>query len=89
MANTKKLEAEVKKTPVTFTFDGVEYTVPSPKRWPLRVMRAQRDGDFLGSIEILLGDQWDKFDPDEERTVEDLESLLEALFEASDVDTGK
>ncbi len=89
MATAKTLKTEATNAPVNFTFDGVEFTVPSAKRWPLKVMRAQLSGDYLGSIELLLGDQWKLFDPDEERTVEDLEGLVEALFKAVDVEPGK
>lgn len=90
MANTRALKTEARKAPVNFTYDSVEYTVPTAKRWPLKVLRAQQSGDFLGSIELLLGeDQWKLFDPEGERTVEDLEGLVEALFKAVDVEPGK
>jgi hypothetical protein len=88
MANTKNaLEAEVLNAPVTFTFEGVKYTVPNAKNWPLTVVRAQENGKMVGAIEILLGPKQSKaFDPDGTRTISDLENLLKALFDASEID---
>ena len=89
MATTRKtLQAEVQAetTAATFTYDGVEYTVPAAKDWPLTVIRAQENGKMLAAIEALLGDkQWAKFESTP-RTMGDFEKLVEALFDATDLD---
>lgn len=83
----KALDVEANKKDVVFEFDGVEYTVPNPKRWPLKVQRARENGKLLAAVELLLGDkQWNKFDPDDSRVNEDLDGLVTALFEAVDLD---
>lgn len=81
------MEAEANKKDVVFEFDGVEFTVPHPKRWPLTVERAREDGKMLLAVERLLGvKQWKKFDPDDSRLNEDLDGLVAAMFEAVDLD---
>ena len=88
MAVTKKvdaLEAEANKKDVTFEFEGVTFSVPHPKRWPLKVERERENGRLLRAIELLMGDQWAKFDNDD-RTNEDLDGLVEALFKAIELD---
>jgi len=90
MATPKKvtaLEAEVKNLDITFEFEGETYTVPTPRRWPLSVLRAQENGKALGAVERLLGKaQYDKFDPKGDRTMEDLDFLMEALMAAAELD---
>lgn len=80
------LDAEANKKDVEFEFEGIKFVVPHPKRWPLKVERARENGKLLLAIETLLGSQYKKFDPDEERTNEDLDGLVEAMFAAIDLD---
>lgn len=83
----KALEQEVSTEPVVFEFDGVEYTVPHPRKWPLAITRAQESGKLLGAVEKLLGKkQFAQFDPDEDRTMGDLDDLMVKMFEAVDID---
>jgi len=51
------------------------------------VFLAQENGKALGAVERLLGKaQYDKFDPKGDRTMEDLDFLMEALMAAAELD---
>lgn len=88
---TKKdaLAREANKDPVTFEYDGDTYTIPHPKLWPLEVLEKQENGRYVGATEELLGAaQWKAF-RGKPRTVEDLDDLSNALFEAVDTTKGE
>lgn len=82
-------EESVEPTTVTFDFDGVEYTVPSPKKWPIEVIEAQEDGRLAGAVAELLGAKQYKAFKKVPRTMEDLENLTEALFKAVETSVGE
>lgn len=87
-ANSRRtvLEKEAANDNITFKYDGVTYVVPPARKWPLKVVRAQEQGRVIECVERLLGkEQMEKFEK-KERTMGDLEDLMEALFEAADVD---
>jgi hypothetical protein len=75
-----------KNAPIEFEFDGEKYTIPAVRNWPLKVARAQEAGRAVESIETLLGkDQMERFES-KDRTMGDLEDLLEAAFAAVNLD---
>ncbi len=90
MANTKKVvENEALESEVSFEYDGVQYTVPPAKKWPLDAVEAQEDGKMLGFLKALLGaDQYSTLRKTT-TTLADLDTFITALFEALDVDAGK
>lgn len=84
-----KTEVAAEELSVTFRYDGTEYTVPSPKVWPLEVMEAQEESRTVGALRALLGEvQWAEFRK-EPRTVQDLGDILEACFDAVNLNQGK
>lgn len=86
MATKKVLENEATQTEVTFTFDGEDYTVPTPRKWPLDVGRAQENGKVVTVVELILGAKQMKKFESKPRTMGDMDDLIEALFDKVEID---
>ncbi len=83
---TTPAETEAREGEVRFSFDKVEYVIPPAKEWDLDVLESWEDGKVASTCRALMGpDQWAKF-RSVKRTVEDLNSLFEALQEALGVE---
>ena len=75
-----QVAAETKE--VVFDYDGVTYTAPPPKTWPLEAQEAEELGQYAESLKKILGeDQYKKFKK-KPRTVGDLDDITTALMEA-------
>jgi hypothetical protein len=83
------LAAEAEKADIHFEYDGVQYTVPHPKLWPLEAIEAQERGEVLGALKHVLGPaQYKKFKA-KPRVAEDVDKISMALFDAADIELGE
>lgn len=89
MATKAKETEPIDPREITFTFDGLEFTVPTGKYWPIEVVEAQEQGMFATAIRKLLGPKQYAAFCKKPRTMEDLEKLTDALLEAADLDKGE
>lgn len=82
-------KAEAEEADIIFVYDEEEYTLPHPKLWPIEAVEAQEEGRMIGVLKALLGEaQYAKFKR-KQRTVQDINDLMEASFKAVDTDQGK
>lgn len=88
MSAAKKNEIEDLKD-VTFEFAGNTYTVPAPKMWPIEVIEAEENGQQLGALKALVGDEQYKTLRKTLKVMKDIEECMSALFDAVDVDKGE
>ena len=92
---TKKTAAQVaaETKEIVFEFDGVTYTVPPAKTWPLEAQEAEEAGQFATALKEILGEEQYKKFKKKPRTVGDLEDITTELFKAVekalDVDSGE
>jgi len=78
-----KQRAEVLDEPVTFTFDGDEFTVRPSDATSLEFLEALEDEQLIAALRLLLGrEQASKLIKG--RKVEQLESFFETMGEAVD-----
>lgn len=80
-------EAEAVLSPTYFTHAGIEFEVPHPRNFPLRLLKTD---DEIEAVQLILGDeQWAKYE-DTNPTVGDFYDLSKAMSEAQgrDDDSG-
>ena len=76
-ARAARREAESKDPQFVFSWDGVEYTVPPSREWPVDAVSLMRAGAVDRALQLILGDEvWAELD---ELTVGDVEALFNAL----------
>lgn len=86
---TKANKVKDEMADVTFTYDGVEYTIPPGKSWPLEAQELSEEGRFLAAIKLVLGPKQYKTFKSKPRTLGDGEDLMTAMFDAVDLDSGE
>ena len=75
----KPAQTEALEGSISFSYDGLDFTVPPAREWDLDVMENYEDGKIATTCRSLLGpDQWAAFRK-KKRTVGDLEDLFEAI----------
>lgn len=62
-----------------FLFDGVEFTIPPTKEWPLAAMDSLADGAVGDAMRVLLGPAQYQTLKDHGATLGDVETLFGAL----------
>lgn len=76
---------EAMAEPFTFTWNGEDLTLPSPKEWPIEVMALLGDADLPGALTVLLGpEQYARF-LEGHPALADIEGILNAVAEWSGV----
>ena len=76
---TRATEAAAK--PVTFTYDGHDYTVPPQPEWPIDVAEMVEDKKYMAAARLILGpQQWAAFK--KRHQFGDIEAFFTALGEA-------
>lgn len=85
----KAMKAEAEYQPTVFTYDGVEYTFPDQKLWPLAAIEAQENNHIVALIKSLLGaEQYAKF-TSKPRVLNDIADFFEAAGKEAGAVPGK
>jgi hypothetical protein len=80
-ARARRLESS--QEPLSFTFNGNEFTVPTPMEWDFRVSELLADGTISGALKLLLGDEQYAKLADSGPTMGDLLDLMTWLGETA------
>jgi hypothetical protein len=83
--NLTPAKAEATDQPVSFSYDGKDYTISPSSEWSLDALEAFEDEKVIRFVRLVLGPvQWAAFKSTSPK-VQDFNDFMEALGEASGI----
>lgn len=86
---TEAVENEAVNNGINFTYEGIDFSVPPAKLWPLEAIEAQERSQLLSFLREVLGAEGYTNLRKVAKTLGDINDFSEAMYGAMDLDAGK